>query len=101
MARSVLMGVIFAALVAEARRASRFAWKTMNVKIDNFTFARRNITVPAGTTVTWTNRDDIPHTVVSTDKAFKSRCSIPTRAILVHVHQRRGRSPTSARSIRR
>ena len=27
----------------------------------------------AGTTVTWTNRDDIPHTVVSTDKVFKSK----------------------------
>ena len=26
-----------------------------------------------GTTVTWTNRDDIPHTVVSTDKVFKSK----------------------------
>jgi plastocyanin len=26
-----------------------------------------------GTTITWTNRDDIPHTVVSTDKVFKSK----------------------------
>ena len=29
--------------------------------------------MPAGTTVTWTNHDDIPHTVVSTDKVFKSK----------------------------
>jgi plastocyanin len=44
------------------------------VKIDNFTFAPNDITVPAGTTVQWVNRDDIPHTVVSDDKTtFKSK----------------------------
>ena len=43
------------------------------VKVDNFSFGPATLTVPAGTTVTWTNRDDIPHTVVSTDKVFKSK----------------------------
>jgi plastocyanin len=45
------------------------------VKIDNFSFAPATLTVAVGTRVTWTNRDDIPHTVVSTDdpKAFKSK----------------------------
>ncbi len=43
------------------------------VKIDNFTFGPQDITVAVGTTVTWTNKDDIPHTVVSTDKIFKSK----------------------------
>ena len=43
------------------------------VKIDNFSFGPGTLTVPAGTTVTWTNRDDIPHTVVSTDGVFKSK----------------------------
>ena len=43
------------------------------VKIDNFVFGPQTITVPAGTTVTWTNKDDIPHTVVSTDGVFKSK----------------------------
>ena len=46
---------------------------TMEVKIDNFSFGPTELTVMAGTTVTWTNRDDIPHTVVSTDKVFKSK----------------------------
>lgn len=48
---------------------------TMEVKIDNFSFGPVTLTVPAGTTVTWINRDDIPHTVVSTDdsKTFKSK----------------------------
>src|SRR5512136_557657 len=43
------------------------------VKIDNFTFAPATVTVAVGTEVTWTNRDDIPHTVVSEDKAVKSK----------------------------
>ena len=43
------------------------------VKIDNFSFAPGTLTVAVGTTVTWTNRDDIPHTVVSTDGVFKSK----------------------------
>jgi plastocyanin len=46
---------------------------TVEVEIDNFSFGPVAITVPVGTTVTWTNRDDIPHTVVSTDKVFKSK----------------------------
>jgi plastocyanin len=43
------------------------------VKIDNFSFSPATITVPAGTSIRWTNRDDIPHTVVSDDKTFKSK----------------------------
>jgi len=43
------------------------------VKIDNFSFGPETLTVRVGTTVTWTNRDDIPHTVVSTDGVFKSK----------------------------
>jgi plastocyanin len=43
------------------------------VKIDNFSFGPQKVTVPVGATVTWTNRDDIPHTVVSTDGVFKSK----------------------------
>ena len=43
------------------------------VKIDNFVFGPQTITVPVGTTVTWTNSDDIPHTAVSTDGVFKSK----------------------------
>jgi plastocyanin len=46
---------------------------TAEVKIDNFSFGPTALTVPVGTTVTWTNRDDIPHTVVSTDGVFKSK----------------------------
>ena len=42
------------------------------VTIDNFTFTPPELTVKVGDTVTWTNRDDIPHTVVSAGK-FRSK----------------------------
>jgi 3',5'-cyclic-AMP phosphodiesterase len=45
---------------------------TRDVTIDNFSFSPATTSVPVGTTVTWTNRDDIPHTVVSTEQKFKS-----------------------------
>jgi len=45
----------------------------LEVKIDNFTFTAPSITVSAGTEVTWINRDDIPHTVVSQDGVFNSK----------------------------
>ena len=37
------------------------------VTIDNFTFTPAEITVAIGAKVTWTNRDDIPHTVTDAD----------------------------------
>jgi plastocyanin len=54
-------------------RAEQAQVASAEVKIDNFSFGPGTLTVPAGTTVTWTNRDDIPHTVVSDDKVFKSK----------------------------
>ena len=46
---------------------------TASVSIDNFTFKDPVVTVKPGTTVTWTNADDIPHTVVAKDGSFKSK----------------------------
>ena len=43
------------------------------VAIDNFVFGPERLTIKSGTTVTWTNRDDIPHTVASKDRLFKSK----------------------------
>ncbi len=44
-----------------------------NIAIDNFSFTPREITVAPGTTVTWVNHDDVPHTVVSPDQKFRSK----------------------------
>jgi len=44
------------------------------VSIDNFTFGPQTLTVKAGTTITWTNKDDIPHGIASANNGFaKSR----------------------------
>ena len=42
------------------------------VTIDNFAFAPASVTVRVGSTVTWTNRDEEPHTVAATDGSFHS-----------------------------
>jgi len=46
--------------------------QTAAVDIDNFKFGVATLEVTVGTTVTWTNSDDVPHTVTSTTKVFKS-----------------------------
>ena len=61
-------------LVAAATFAARSAPATdAEVDIDQFTFLPQRITVKAGTTVTWINEDDVPHTIVSSSKVFKSK----------------------------
>jgi len=42
------------------------------IKIDNFTFSPRTLVVRKGTRITWTNRDDIPHTIVENSRLFRS-----------------------------
>jgi plastocyanin len=42
------------------------------VMIDNFVYNPVPLTVKVGTTVTWINHDDIPHTVDSPEGKFKS-----------------------------
>src|SRR5215831_18966002 len=44
----------------------------VQITIDNFTFSPPELTVKVGDTVTWTNHDDIPHTIVSAGK-FRSK----------------------------
>ena len=59
-ARLALAATIAATMAGAPARAADTA-----VKISNFTFNPPQLTVKAGTTVTWTNDDDIPHTIVS------------------------------------
>lgn len=64
-------GVAPAVAAAETPTATA-SIATVAVRIDNFTFTPAEITVTPGTTVTWTNGDDIPHTVVASDRSFRS-----------------------------
>jgi amicyanin len=72
---ALLLGAVFVVsnVATTATTAQQPQALTAEVKIDNFSFAPGSLTIQAGTTVTWTNRDDIPHTVVSEDKLFKSK----------------------------
>ena len=56
------------------------------VKIDNFTFTPKSVTVKAGTTVTWTNQDDIPHTVNFDHQAVQIQATRHRRQVHIHVH---------------
>ncbi len=67
----ILSGMLMVGVAVHAAGAAD--GQTTSVKIDNFTFNPATITIKAGSTVHWTNGDDIPHTVASTDKLFKSK----------------------------
>src|SRR5215472_4977372 len=78
--RIFIVGIaVFCGLQMAANAQSAYAagqdskGATVDVKIDNFSFSPATITIPAGTTVKWTNRDDIPHTVVNDDQKFQSK----------------------------
>ena len=73
------MAVLFACAAVVAKGMIRSAAAANDpsaptgVVIDNFNFTPKEITVAKGTTVTWVNHDDVPHTVVSRDQKFKSK----------------------------
>jgi plastocyanin len=64
-------GLMMSAAASMTKAAA--APSAASVEIGNFTFKAPVTTVKVGTTVTWTNGDDIPHTVVSKDGVFKSK----------------------------
>jgi len=71
-ARQVALGAIAGLVAIAIMAASPAGAAEIEVKIDNFTYNPMKITVKAGTIVTWTNHDDIPHTVTSKTMLFKS-----------------------------
>jgi plastocyanin len=66
-------GLAGGVLVARAQTTTSTA-----VSIDNFTFSPQQLTVKAGTTVTWTNKDDIPHGIAATGNTFKRSAAMDT-----------------------
>jgi plastocyanin len=61
-------GLALAALMTAHASAS----SPVAVGIKEFAFEPATLTVPVGTTVTWTNHDEEPHTVTSATGAFRS-----------------------------
>ena len=66
----MLLGPIVGALLAFGTVAAEEA---NVVTMDNFTFTPPELTVAVGTTVKFVNHDDIPHTVVDKNKAYRSK----------------------------
>jgi plastocyanin len=71
-ASALAAGALMMSIAADMAKAVP-APSAAAVTIDNFTFKNPIVTVKPGTTVTWTNGDDIPHTIVSKDGVFKSK----------------------------
>jgi amicyanin len=67
---NIVFAVVAALLLVAAAPAGA---EEVTVKIGNFTFGPQELKVKSGTTVTWTNEDDIPHTVTSSTLAFRSK----------------------------
>ena len=67
-----ILSLGFAAAAASILRPKSAHAEDIAVHIDNFVFEPQQLTVKVGQTVTWTNRDDIPHTVVCAGK-FRSK----------------------------
>jgi plastocyanin len=71
-ASALAAGALMMSIAADMAKAVP-APSAAAVTIDNFTFKNAVVTVKPGTTVTWTNGDDIPHTIVSKEGVFKSK----------------------------
>jgi plastocyanin len=68
---AMLLGPVVGAMLAVGAVSAQDAANV--VTIDNFTFAPKEMTVPVGTTVKWINHDDIPHSIVDKNMAFRSK----------------------------
>lgn len=64
-----LCGIAVSCVAADAAASKGV---TYQVAIQNFAFAPKSITVPAGTRIVWTNRDEEPHVVTSAGAVFAS-----------------------------
>jgi 3',5'-cyclic-AMP phosphodiesterase len=63
------------------------------IAIDNFSFTPPVLTVPKGTRVTWTNRDDVPHQIASAANQFKASPVVDTNQRFVHTFDAPGTYP--------
>ena len=75
---ATVLGAAVGSLLAASVLFARAEGSKSMVSIDNFSFGPQMLTVKAGTTVTWTNRDDIPHGIASSNNAFKKSGALDT-----------------------
>ncbi len=70
---SVALLLAVSAVVLHPTKARAGANSATEVRVDNFTFGPETLTVPVNSTVSWVNKDDIPHVIASNDGLFKSK----------------------------
>jgi plastocyanin len=75
---SSVLGAAVGSVLAAGVLFARAEATPDTVFIDNFIFNPKAVTVKAGTTVTWTNRDDIVHGIASSNNAFKKSPAMDT-----------------------
>ena len=89
----IAAGVAVAAVVAlgvlAMHPAAAVPAARIELAIDKFAFAPKEIAVKPGTTIVWTNHDEAPHTVVSGDKSFVSK-GLDTDDRFEHTFEREG-----------
>jgi len=74
----VVLNFCLAAWADDATNVAGASGKNNTIVIKDFAFNPQTITVKSGEKVTWINRDEEPHTVVSVEKQFKKSQALDT-----------------------
>ena len=79
----LLCGVAFLnlslfAIAGEMKNDDNTSSKQNRIEIKDFAFNPQTLTVKPGEKITWTNRDEEPHTIVSVEKQFKKSTALDT-----------------------
>jgi plastocyanin len=73
-----VLGAAVGSLLAASVLFARADGLSSTVSVDNFSFTPATLTVKVGTTVIWTNKDDIPHGIASSNNGFKRSQALDT-----------------------
>lgn len=86
----LVFGLLMPSHVTPAASQTNDSGNKYQVNIDNFSFTPATLTVPVGAKVTWTNKDDVPHTVVSTNNSFPHSPALDTDESFSHAFANAG-----------
>ena len=80
---ALLCGIAFLnlslfAIAGEMKNVDETTTNQNRIEIKDFAFNPQTLTVKSGEKVTWINRDEEPHTIVSVEKQFKKSTALDT-----------------------
>jgi plastocyanin len=73
-----LFNITQVALAGEVKDTGNAGAHEVKIEIKNFAFNPQTINVKSGEQITWINRDEEPHTIVSVEKQFKKSTALDT-----------------------